>query len=84
MTDDPRTTAKTHSPGNPSPDRASGRPPRSPVNRLGGQMVTKLLLARLALVWERAWPAFWPVVAVVGIFLTLALLDWLPVLPVCL
>lgn len=44
-------------------------------------MATKLLLARLALVWERAWPAFWPVVAVAGIFLTLALLDALPVLP---
>ncbi|HEV2263618.1 MAG TPA: TIGR02302 family protein [Stellaceae bacterium] len=32
-----------------------------------------LLLARLALVWERVWPALWPTTFVVGAFLVLAL-----------
>ncbi len=38
-------------------------------------------LARAALFWERLWPLLWPSVAVVGLFLGLALLDWLPMLP---
>jgi len=32
-----------------------------------------LLLARLALAWERVWPALWPTIFVVGAFLVLAL-----------
>ncbi len=40
-----------------------------------------MVLARAALVWERLWPALWPSVGVVGLFLTLALLDFLPFLP---
>lgn len=38
-------------------------------------------LARAAVFWERLWPLLWPSVAVVGLFLGLALLDWLPMLP---
>ncbi|MGH7001642.1 MAG: DUF4175 family protein, partial [Stellaceae bacterium] len=34
-----------------------------------------MLLARLALAWERAWPALWPTTFVVGAFLVLALFD---------
>lgn len=35
----------------------------------------RLLLARAALLWERAWPALWPAAGVVGAFLVLALFD---------
>ena len=38
-------------------------------------------LARAAVFWERLWPLLWPSVAVAGLFLGLALLDWLPMLP---
>jgi len=40
----------------------------------------RLRLARAALLWERVWPACWPALAVVGIFLVLALFDLLPLL----
>jgi uncharacterized protein (TIGR02302 family) len=41
----------------------------------------RLRLARLALLWERIWPACWPALAVLGIFLVLALFDLPPLLP---
>lgn len=41
----------------------------------------RLLLAWAALLWERLWPAFWPVTAGAGIFLAIALFDLLPLLP---
>ena len=54
-------------------------------NRLRRDLVTRsearqrftaqLLLARLALAWERLWPALWPTVFVVGAFGVLALFD---------
>ena len=34
-----------------------------------------MLLARLALAWERVWPALWPTIFVVGAFGALALFD---------
>ncbi len=40
-----------------------------------GTLVRRLVLARAALLWERAWPSLWPACGVVGLFLTLALLD---------
>jgi uncharacterized protein (TIGR02302 family) len=40
----------------------------------------RLLLVRLGLLWERAWPALWPAAALAGLFLALALLDVLPLL----
>ncbi|TVR98428.1 MAG: TIGR02302 family protein [Rhodospirillales bacterium] len=40
-----------------------------------------LRLAKGALLWERVWPRAWPFAAVVGGFVTLALLDILPALP---
>jgi uncharacterized protein (TIGR02302 family) len=40
----------------------------------------RLLLARAALLWERAWPALFPALAVVGAFLVLAFSDLLPAL----
>ncbi|HUK59303.1 MAG TPA: TIGR02302 family protein [Stellaceae bacterium] len=38
-------------------------------------MERRLWAARLALAWERFWPALWPALAVAGTFLALALFD---------
>jgi uncharacterized protein (TIGR02302 family) len=38
----------------------------------------RLMLVRLGLLWEQAWPALWPAVALAGLFLALALFDVLP------
>lgn len=38
-------------------------------------------LARVTVFFERLWPLAWPVVAVAGLFLAVALLDVLPMLP---
>ena len=40
-----------------------------------------LRLAGAALLWERLWPRLWPAIAVVGVFVAVALLDVLPALP---
>ncbi|HYD32771.1 MAG TPA: TIGR02302 family protein [Azospirillaceae bacterium] len=40
----------------------------------------KLTLARAALAWERLWPALWPAIAILGLFLALALFNVLPLL----
>lgn len=40
-----------------------------------------LALARAVLLWERLWIRMWPVLAVAGLFLAIALLDVLPLLP---
>ena len=41
----------------------------------------RLLLARVALLWEMVWPNLWPVLGVTGIFAALVLFDVLPLLP---
>lgn len=46
------------------------------------RLAAKLTLARWALAWERLWPALWPAVGVIGLFLAIALLDLLPLLPI--
>jgi uncharacterized protein (TIGR02302 family) len=43
--------------------------------------LTRLRLARAALLWERVWPACWPALAVLAGFLILGLFDILPLLP---
>ncbi|HEY1412464.1 MAG TPA: DUF4175 family protein, partial [Rhodopila sp.] len=48
-----------------------------PLRRLAGRR----FLARAAILFEAVWPALWPPLGVVGIFLCLALLDLLPLLP---
>ena len=35
----------------------------------------KLVVARVALFWERLWPALWPATGVCGLFIALSLLD---------
>ena len=42
---------------------------------------TRLRLARTALLWERAWPACWPALALLAGFFVLGLFDLLPLLP---
>src|SRR5260370_37321415 len=44
------------------------------------RFAARLRLARAALVWERAWPALWPVLFVLGVFVVAALFDVLPLL----
>jgi len=41
----------------------------------------RLRLARAALLWERVWPACWPMLAVLATFLVVGLFDLLPLLP---
>ncbi len=43
----------------------------------------RLLLgvARAAVAWERLWPCLWPAAGVVAVFVSVALLDLLPMLP---
>jgi hypothetical protein len=41
----------------------------------------RLRLAGAAILWERHWPSLWPVLGVAGLFLVLAELDLLPLLP---
>lgn len=38
-------------------------------------------LARAAMTWERLWPCVWPAVGVAALFVAVALLDLLPLLP---
>jgi uncharacterized protein (TIGR02302 family) len=51
--------------------------PALPLRRLAGRR----FLARSALLFEALWPALWPPLAVVGIFLCAALLNLPPLLP---
>ena len=51
---------------------------RNDLKESGAGLGAKLVLARLALAWERLWPIIWPPVAVATIFLSLALLDVFP------
>lgn len=46
-----------------------------------GPFAKRIALARAALAWEVFWPSFWPVAGIAGLFLALALLDVLPLLP---
>ena len=52
--------------------------PREPGRR---RLSVLLGFARAALLWERVWPAVWPMVGIAGVFLAAALLDLLPYLP---
>jgi uncharacterized protein (TIGR02302 family) len=47
----------------------------------GRLLARRLLLSRVALVWERLWPAVWPMLCVGGIFAIVALFDLLSLLP---
>ena len=51
--------------------------PAPPLRRLAARR----LQARAAILFEALWPALWPPLAVIGIFVCLALLNVLPLLP---
>ena len=62
--------------------RAPAPPPPVALRRFGSP--------RVALVWERLWPALWPGAGVIGAFLALALFDlparlpgWIHLAPAC-
>ena len=57
----------------------SDTPTRSPL--LARPPRRHLRLAGAALLWERAWPALWPAVGVLGSFVALALFDLPALLP---
>lgn len=46
---------------------------RERVAPAGRRLGRQILLARLALFWERVWPAAWPLLAVAGLFLVVSL-----------
>lgn len=52
-------------------------PPPPPPRGLG----LRRGLARAAILWERAWPAFAPLLGIAGLFLVVALTGLLPLLP---
>ncbi len=69
-----------------APGKSLPAPPRepphgSPAGRWRNRYRFFLTLARAALIWERLWPCLWPVVGVSWVFVSVALLDWLPMLP---
>lgn len=45
------------------------------------RLARRMGLAKLALAWESLWRSLWPLTALAGIFLVVALLDLLPLLP---
>ena len=63
----------------------SGPSKFSPQATLGGSWQNRyrifLSLTHVSLTWERLWPCLWPVVGVTVVFISLALFDWLPMLP---
>ena len=67
-----RARAKTRrKPSNPRSASASAPP----------LLVARLRAAQTVLFWEDLWPRLWPLVGLSGLFLALALLDFLPALP---
>jgi len=52
-------------------------PQKNPLRRLAGRR----FLARAAILFEALWPALWPPLAVIGVFLCAALLNLPPLLP---
>jgi len=61
---------------NPTKPTKTARPTRP----AGGGYAGRMQLARMALFWERLWPALWPVAGILGLFLIVALFDLLPLL----
>ena len=50
-------------------------------DRLLSRLRSRRALARLAILFERLWPALWPPLGVAGLFICVALLDVPSVLP---
>ncbi len=56
-------------------------PARHPTGAWRRRYLLLLELARAAIFWEILWPRLWPAVAVAAVFVSVALLDLLPMLP---
>ena len=56
-------------------------PPDLPGRLPGHRLAGRRLLARSAILFEAAWPALWPPLAIIGLFLCAALLNLPPLLP---
>jgi len=48
---------------------------------IAGKIARRVRFARGALAWERLWSALWPMPAIIGLFVAIALSDMLPQLP---
>ena len=55
--------------------------PEKPTTSLHRRLALRRALARMAILFERLWPALWPPLGVIGLLVCLALLDILPNLP---
>ncbi|HSU03956.1 MAG TPA: DUF4175 family protein [Acetobacteraceae bacterium] len=55
--------------------------PENPAGALHRRLALRRALARLAILFERLWPALWPPIGVIGLLVCLALLNVLPNLP---
>lgn len=53
----------------------------TPAARAAGMLKRRIAQARLSLAWETVWPAVWPPLGVIGLFLGIALLDGFSYLP---
>lgn len=62
-----------------------GDAPETPGGTPGGPWQRRyrvlLVLAKAAIAWERLWPGLWPAAGVAALFVSVALLDLLPMLP---
>jgi len=56
-------------------------PPPGGPGAWGNRYRLFMELARAALTWEQVWPRVWPAMGAAALFLTVALMDWLPLLP---
>ncbi len=55
--------------------------PGGETDRLLRRLAGRRALARIAILFERVWPALWPALGVAGLFVCVALLDLLVLLP---
>ena len=65
----------------PPPARPPTAPPGEELNPLLRRLAGRRALARLAILFERVWPALWPPLGVAGLFVCAALLDLPSYLP---
>ncbi len=74
MTEPSRTQKRSRTDGK-RPDPARHADGRRPEQDLPRPVAIRLAWARIAMTWERFWPALWPALALLGLFLSLSFLD---------
>ncbi len=65
----------------PPPARPPTAPPGEELNPLLRRLAGRRALARIAILFERVWPALWPPLGIAGLFVCAALLDLPSYLP---